>query len=120
VDIVCLQEIIKGDFTLGELAGLSEGGSFEWVWTAAQGHSGGTLVGVRTDDIIILGRDKGEFFTSMKVKGRQENYKWEVINVYGPVQIERKTAFLEELTKKISNTQDPFIIGGDFNMFRFS
>jgi hypothetical protein len=56
----------------------------------------------------------------MKVKGRQENYKWEVINVYGPVQIERKTAFLEELTKTISNTKDPFIIGGDFTMFRFS
>jgi hypothetical protein len=58
VDIVCLQETIKGDFTLGELAGLSEGGSFEWVWTAAQGHSGGTLIGVRTDDIIVVTKDK--------------------------------------------------------------
>jgi exonuclease III len=67
VDIVCLQETIKGDFTLGDLAGLSEEGSFEWVWIAAQGHSGGTLIGVRTDDIIVLTKDKGEFFTSMKV-----------------------------------------------------
>jgi hypothetical protein len=55
----------------------------------------------------------------MKVTGKQENYTWEVINVYGPVQIERKTAFLKELTNKISNTEDPFLIGGDFNMIRF-
>jgi exonuclease III len=119
VDIVCLQETIKGDFTLGELAGLSEGGSFEWVWTAAKGHSGGTLIGVRTDDIIVLTKDKGEYFTSMKVTGKQENFTWEVINVYGPVQIERKTAFLEELTNKISSTEDPFLTRGDFNMIRF-
>jgi hypothetical protein len=89
------------------------------VWTDAQGHSGGTLVGVRTYDIIILGRDKGEFFTSMKVKVRQENYKWKVVNVYGLVQIERKVDFLEEFTTKISSMEDPFIIGGDFNMIRF-
>jgi hypothetical protein len=60
------------------------------VWTAAQGHSGGTLIGVRTDDIIVLTKDKGEYFTSMKVTGKQENFTWEVINVYGPVKIERK------------------------------
>lgn len=119
VDIVCLQETIKEGFTLGVLSGLSEGCSFEWVWTDAQGHSGGTLVGVRTYDIIILGRDKGEFFTSMKVKVRQENYKWKVVNVYGLVQIERKVDFLEEFTTKISSMEDPFIIGGDFNMIRF-
>jgi endonuclease/exonuclease/phosphatase (EEP) superfamily protein YafD len=74
---------------------------------------------VRTDDIIVLKKDKGEFFTSMKVTGKQENYTWEVINVYGPVQMERKTAFLKELTNKISSTEDPFLIGGDFNMIRF-
>jgi exonuclease III len=100
VDVVCLQETIKEGFTQGELSGLSEGGSFEWVWTDAQGHSGGTLVGVRTDEIDILERDKGEFFTSMKVKGRQESFKWEVVNVYGPVQNDRKAGFLEELSKK--------------------
>jgi hypothetical protein len=55
----------------------------------------------------------------MKVKGRQESFKWEVVNVYGPVQNDRKAGFLEELSKKISSMEDPFIIAGDFNMIRF-
>jgi endonuclease/exonuclease/phosphatase (EEP) superfamily protein YafD len=74
---------------------------------------------VKTDDIIVLGKDKGEFFSSMRVQGRQDDYKWEVINVYGPVQIERKATFLEELHQKISSIVGPCIIGGDFNMIRF-
>jgi exonuclease III len=51
VEIICLQETIKSDFSLGDLSALSEGFSYEWIWTASQGHSGGILVGVTTDNI---------------------------------------------------------------------
>jgi exonuclease III len=119
VDIICLQETIKADFSLWELDNLNEGDPFEWVWTAAQGHSGGTLMGVRTSDINILRKDKGEFFTSMKLVSNLDKFTWEIINVYGPVQIERKQHFLDELTQKVTDMTDPFIIGGDFNMIRF-
>jgi hypothetical protein len=71
------------------------------------------------DNLYHSFREKGEFFSSMRVHGKQDNYKWEVINVYGPVQIERKAIFLEELHQKISSIVDPCIIGGDFNMIRF-
>jgi exonuclease III len=54
VDIICLQETIKGDFSLWDLESLSEGEPFEWVWTAAQGHSGGTLIGVRIKSVILI------------------------------------------------------------------
>jgi hypothetical protein len=73
-----------------------------------------------TGDITILGKDKGECFSSMKIMTRQEIFKWEVINVYGPVQVERKIAFLEELSQKITSLEDPFIIGEDSNMIRLS
>jgi hypothetical protein len=53
------------------------------------------------------------------VSSRQDKFKWEIVNVYGPVQLERKKDFLNELTIKISNMSDPFVIGGDFNMIRF-
>jgi hypothetical protein len=62
---------------------------------------GGTLMGVKTDDIAVLERGKGDFFTSMKIAARQDNFKWEVVNVYGLVQIERKSEFLLELSQKI-------------------
>jgi hypothetical protein len=98
---------------------LSEGFNYEWIWTATQGHSEGTLVGVRTDNIIVVGKDIGEF-SSMKIISKEDDFKWEVVNVYGPVQIERKTNFLEELSQKISNMEDPFIMGGDVNLIRYT
>jgi hypothetical protein len=98
---------------------LSKGFNYEWIWTATQGHSGGTLVGVRTDNIIVVGKDIGEF-SSMKLISKEDDFKWEVMNVYGPVQIERKTNFLEELSQKISNMEDPFIMGGDVNLIRYT
>jgi hypothetical protein len=104
---------------VGELATLSEGFRYEWVWTAAQGHSGGTLIGVKTDDITVIGKECGEFYSSMKIRSRKDEFRWEVVNVYGPVQVERKHQFLEELSHEIADMEDPFILGGDFNLIRF-
>jgi exonuclease III len=119
VDVICLQETIKREFSVGELATLSEGFRYEWVWTAAQGHSGGTLIGVKTDDITVIGKECGEFYSSMKIRSRKDEFRWEVVNVYGPVQVERKHQFLEELSHEIADMEDPFILGGDFNLIRF-
>jgi exonuclease III len=47
VDVLCLQETMKVEFTNTELRNLVGGHSFSWNWTAAQGHSGGTLIGVK-------------------------------------------------------------------------
>jgi hypothetical protein len=44
---------------------------------------------------------------------------WEIINIYGPVQVERKTTFLQDLSQKVSNMNWPLVLGGDFNMIRF-
>lgn len=120
VEMICLQETIKANFFAGELARISEGGNFEWVWTDTQGHSGGTLIGVKTDNITVLSKDRGEFFSSMKITSRQDNAEWEVVNVYGPLQLERKAEFLTELGQKIATMNEHFIIGGDFNLIRFS
>jgi exonuclease III len=119
VEMICLQETIKADFSTGELASISEGKKFEWVWTAAQGHFGGTLVGVKTNNITMISRDRGEFYSSMKITSRQDMAEWEVVNVYGPIQIERKVDFLTEMGQKITTMGDHFIIGGDFNLIRF-
>jgi hypothetical protein len=47
----------------------------------------------------------------MLVSSKQDEYKWEIINVYGPVQLERKKDFLGELTRKISSMSEPFVMG---------
>jgi endonuclease/exonuclease/phosphatase (EEP) superfamily protein YafD len=55
----------------------------------------------------------------MKIRSRKDEFRWEVVNVYGPVQVERKHQFLEELSHEIADMEDPFILGGDFNLIRF-
>jgi hypothetical protein len=69
---MCLQEAIKSEFSVGDLSALSEGFSYDWVWTVAQGHSAGTLVGVRTDEITVVGKDNSEFFSSMKIRSKKD------------------------------------------------
>jgi exonuclease III len=112
VDAVCLQETIKANFSVGELNYLSAGVSFDWVWTAASGHSGGTLVGVDTSVAEVLNKDCGEFFSSLKIISRADKFTWEIVNIYGPVQVERKNAFLMELSQKVKSMSWPFILGG--------
>lgn len=119
-EVVCLQETIIKEFSAHVLSDLVNGQDFSWVWTEAEGHSGGTLTGVKNGDIELISTNKGAFFSSIKAKSRKDDLIWEVVNVYGPVQDEKKQEFLEELLNKINNTQWSFIMGGDFNLIRFA
>jgi hypothetical protein len=58
------------------------------------------LLGVKQCDLDAIVMDEGEFFSSITIENRKDNF-WEVINVYGPVKKERKGVFLQELYQKI-------------------
>lgn len=92
-EVVCLQETIKREFSDHMLSDLVNGQDFSWVWTEAKGHSRGTLTGIKNGNLEIIDTDKGAFFSSIKAKSRKDNLVWEVINVYGPIQNERKQDF---------------------------
>jgi hypothetical protein len=62
VGAICLQETSKKDFSVWDLQALSEGEIFEWCWTAAVGHSGGTLTGVNLAESSVVGKDRGFLF----------------------------------------------------------
>jgi exonuclease III len=113
VDAICLQETNKSDFSLWDLNSLSEGDSFEWSWTAANGHSGGTLTGINIAVAGVVAKDSGSFLSSLLVITKEDNFQWELINVYGPVQNDRKLDFIQEMDQKI-------VMGGDFNLMRYS
>lgn len=46
--------------------------------------------------------------------------KWNLLVVYGAAQEENKVAFLAELSHFCASNSEPMIIGGDFNIIRFS
>lgn len=41
-----------------------------------------------------------------------------MVNVYGPVQYDRKPSFLVELQHKVESCEYPIMLGGDFNLIR--
>jgi hypothetical protein len=57
-------------------------------------------MGTQTGDITVVEKGKGTFFTRMKIVSKKDNFQWEIINVYDPVQNERKSEFLSELSQK--------------------
>jgi hypothetical protein len=46
--------------------------------------------------------------------------KWSLGNVYGAARVDHKEEFLVELAALCSKIVDPYIIGGDFKIIRFS
>jgi hypothetical protein len=46
--------------------------------------------------------------------------KWNLVIVYGQAQLEDKEEFLAELGNVCSDQEFPLLIGGDFNIIRFS
>jgi hypothetical protein len=68
---------------------------------------------------IVLQKGMGEFFSSMTIVLKHESFKWEIVNMYGPVQLEREADFQVELSIKNASMTEPFIMGADFNMIRF-
>jgi hypothetical protein len=85
---------MKTEFSISKLRKLVDGQNFSWNWTASQGHSGGTLIGVKQGDLDAEEMDEEEFFSSIKIRNRGGEFCWEIINVYGHVQHEIKGHFL--------------------------
>jgi exonuclease III len=113
VDIVGLQETVKGSFLLHELEGLSRH-KFACHWRPATGHSGGILLGVKEETFEVEDMDHGDFFVSMAVTHKRSNLSWEIIIVYGPADHTRSRAFLDELRAKIDRCTTPVVVAGDF------
>lgn len=120
MDVVYLQETIKKQFTFRELANLARGQDMTWKWISPEGRSGGLLIGANKDCLEILEYKEGRSCQCFIMKSIDDGFKWGVINVYGPVQVELKADFLRELMEIILLVEVPIIVGGDFNLVRDS
>ena len=90
----------------------------DWRCIAPRGRSGGLLLGVNKDSLEVLYYKEGSYFQRFSLKSIDSRFKWDILNVYGPVQLELKTDFLKELMEEILFQQNPVIVGGDFNLVR--
>ena len=62
--------------------------------------------------------EEGEFFIHFKLRHKEDDFKFNLISVYGPAQLDQKPNFLSEMVRVCSKEALPIIIGGDFNIIR--
>ncbi|KAJ1291702.1 hypothetical protein BS78_02G335900 [Paspalum vaginatum] len=93
---------------------------FEWFCLPARGFAGGILVGANLDIYNICLGDVLRYSISVFLTDKRIGFNWKLIVVYGSPYEEGKQDFLEELDLVISNRNGPTLIGGDFNLVRFS
>jgi len=91
-----------------------------WEWVSPEGRSGGLLIGANNEILEVTEYKKGRFCQFFVLKLRENEFKWGVCNVYGPVQMYLKAEFLRELMELILSTEVPIIVGGYFNLVRDS
>jgi exonuclease III len=118
IDIVCLQETIKHDFTDQELRSLETGEKFIWCWLPATGHSGGMLLGFRDSAFEVGLIGTGRYYIMASVICRSDRARLDVIGIYGPADHTLSAGFLEEISNKVAAADAQLIVGGDFNLLR--
>jgi hypothetical protein len=68
----------------------------------------------------VLACSEGDFHIKLHIRNKANNFIWSLVAVYGAAQAEFKAAFLRELVNLAKDNPYPIIIGGDFNLLRFS
>jgi exonuclease III len=118
LDFIVLSEIGCASFPNAMLNNICAGRDFIWHCMAPRGRSGGMLLGINPVVFDIGEIEEGVFFIRFKLRLTQEDYKFNLISVYGPAQQEQKSDFLAELVRTCSKDSLPILLGGDFNIIR--
>ena len=120
VDFAGFQETIKKKYDDKFFRRIDPYNCFAWHWLPATGHSGGVLCGVRLERFDVISFVCGQFSLVANVLDKKENKELMLATVYGPAQDDKKEQFLTELAQICNNKKCPMLIGGDFNILRFS
>ena len=120
LDFLAISETDRREFLQSLLNRLSGGIEFDWYSRPPHGRFGCILLGIRTDIMEVLDVTDGDFYIKMHIRNKSDNFIWSLVAVYGPAQVEHKSDFLREMVNLVKDNPHPFIIGGDFNLLRFS
>jgi exonuclease III len=120
VDFVCIQETMRKSYTEKFFRTLDSQKNFNWFWTPSKGKSGGMLSGIKIERFDLENFESGDFTIIANIHDKMLNKHLSLVNVYGPAQDELKDQFLCELANMCLKCKYPMLIGGDFNILRFS
>jgi hypothetical protein len=78
------------------------------------------VVGIKDEIYELEESEIGDYFISMVLRSRLSNVRRELITVYGPAQHSSSSDFISELSRKCMRVTLPLLLGGDFNLIRFT
>ena len=120
VDLVCLQETKLKEVTCGIIRSLIAGRFVEWVASNVEGASGGILILWDPRVLQLVEVDESRYSLSCKFWNIEDNFMWIFSGVYGPTSNKNRELLWEELGAIRVLWREPWCIGGDFNVIRFS
>jgi hypothetical protein len=77
-------------------------------------------VGVKKEFYDVGAFHQGNFMLQMNLWDKLNKIKWNLLVVYRAAQDENKIQFLSELSAFCSRSSEPILIGGDFNIVRYT
>jgi len=76
------------------------------------------ITGVKSDSLKIEDSVVEDYFLGVLVRHRMSNFRFWIINVYGPAQHEFPLDFIQGLSRFCTDELLPILMGGDFNLIR--
>jgi hypothetical protein len=120
VDFIGLQETMKRKYTEKFFRSIDSNRLYAWHWLPSQGRSGGILCGIKKENFDIIKVTEHEFAVEAEVWDKKTKMSLRLITIYGPTHEERREQFLRELSTICAKNELPMIVGGDFNILRYS
>jgi hypothetical protein len=69
-------------------------------------------MGFKTNLFEVEDYEVGDFYVSMVLRHRTNNFRWEMLIVYGPAHRDQSASFISELFRKYMFVTLPLVIGG--------
>ncbi|RVX11700.1 LINE-1 retrotransposable element ORF2 protein [Vitis vinifera] len=116
VDLFCLQETKIQTMSEGVVRSLDSGRFLDWGAMDAHGSAGGILICWDKRTLEVLEMEVGHFSISCRLRNVEDGLVWIFTGVHGPFSREDSEALWEELGAIRGIWNDPWCLGGDFNV----
>ena len=118
-DLVCLFEIKVKEISMQMVKSVGVGRFLNWALVDARGATGGLLFFWDNRVLENLEVESGGYSISVRFRNCADGFFWIFFGVYGPMMGNEKEDLWEELGAIRGLWEDPWCIGGDFNVVRF-
>ena len=119
IDLLCIQETKNQPMLEGVVRSLGSGRFLDWRALDADGVAGGLLICWDKRSLEILDWEDGQFSLSCKFRNVEDGVVWVFTGVYGPFTKEERECLWEEFGAIRGIWEDPWCLGGDFNITLF-